>query len=71
MSPAIPASGPNEAPPLSQAGPAPHSGARLRFGLRLHHFLFIALTIIAGVPIAALTLWEGNTTFQNERDSVR
>ncbi len=39
--------------------------------MRLHHLLFIAFTIIAGVPIAVLALWEGNTAFQNELDSVR
>ncbi|HEY4171828.1 MAG TPA: ATP-binding protein, partial [Rhodopila sp.] len=39
--------------------------------MRLHHFLFIALIIFAGMPIAVLALWEGNTTFQNELDSVR
>ncbi|MGE0417887.1 MAG: sensor histidine kinase, partial [Acetobacteraceae bacterium] len=41
------------------------------FGLRLHHLLFLAFTIVAAVPIAALALWEGNTAFQNELDSVR
>ena len=67
MSPATPASSPDEAPPLPQADPAP----RFRFGLRLHHFLFVALIIIAGTPITILALWEGNTTFQNELASVR
>ncbi len=41
------------------------------FGLRLHHLLFLALTIVAAVPIAALALWEGTTAFQNELASVR
>src|ERR1700744_6324153 len=71
MSPAPPASGPSEAPPLLQTGPAPCFGSRFRFGLRLDHFLFVAFTIIAGKPRAVLALWEGNTTFQNELDSVR
>jgi HAMP domain-containing protein len=39
--------------------------------LRLHHFLFVALTIIAGTPIAVLALWEENTTYQNELDAAR
>ena len=71
MSPATPATGPNEAPPLPQTGTAIRFGARFRFSLRLHHFLFVVLTIIAGTPIAVLALWEGNTTFQNELDFVR
>ncbi|MDR3531743.1 MAG: ATP-binding protein [Rhodopila sp.] len=53
------------------ATPAPKPGGRDRFGLRLHHLLFIAFTIIAGAPIAVLALWESNTSFQNELDSVR
>jgi signal transduction histidine kinase/CheY-like chemotaxis protein len=66
MSPATPASGLSETPPPN---PVPRFGGR--FGLRLHHLLFIAFTIIAGAPIAVLALWEGNTSFQNELDSVR
>jgi signal transduction histidine kinase/CheY-like chemotaxis protein len=71
MSPAKQASGSNEAPPLPQAGRVARFGGRFRFGLRLHHLLFIAFTIIAGAPIAVLALWEGNSAFQNELDSVR
>ena len=41
------------------------------FSLRLHHLLFIAFTIIAGVPLAVLAMWEGSTSLQNELDSVR
>jgi signal transduction histidine kinase/ActR/RegA family two-component response regulator len=66
---ATPARGPSKTP-LS-AKPAPWFSGRLGLGLRLHHLLFIAFTIIAGVPIAALALWEGNTSFQNKFDSVR
>lgn len=40
-------------------------------GLRLHHLLFLAFTVVAAVPIAVLAIWEGNTAFQNELDSVR
>src|ERR1700709_1990314 len=61
------AGGFNEAP--SPLIPVPQ--ARSRFGLRLHHLLFIAFTIIAAAPIAVLAIWEGNTSFQNELDSVR
>jgi signal transduction histidine kinase/ActR/RegA family two-component response regulator len=43
---------------------------RIGFAFRLHHLLFIAFTIIAGLPIAALALWESNASFQNELDSV-
>jgi signal transduction histidine kinase/CheY-like chemotaxis protein len=70
MSPAQPASGSSE-PPLSPPARSPGAGNRFRFGLRLHHLLFIAFTIIAAAPIAVLALWEGNTSFQNELDSVR
>lgn len=52
----------------SNARPARKS--RLGFSLRLHHLLFIAFTLIATVPIAALAIWESNTSFQTELDSV-
>ena len=42
-----------------------------RFGLRMHHLLFIAFTLVAAAPIAVLAVWEGRTSFQNELDSVR
>src|SRR6202790_3117127 len=38
---------------------------------RMHHLLFLAFTFVAGVPIAVLAIWEGQTAFQNELDSVR
>jgi signal transduction histidine kinase/ActR/RegA family two-component response regulator len=44
---------------------------RWGFGLRLHHLLFIGFTLVAGVPIGVLAIWEGRTSFQNELDSVR
>jgi signal transduction histidine kinase/CheY-like chemotaxis protein len=37
----------------------------------MHHLLFVAFTLVAGVPIAVLAIWEGQTAFQNELDSVR
>jgi signal transduction histidine kinase/ActR/RegA family two-component response regulator len=52
---------------LARGKPAPRPG----FSLRLHHLLFIVFTLIAGVPIAVLALWESTTSFQNEMDSVR
>jgi signal transduction histidine kinase/CheY-like chemotaxis protein len=58
-------------PPKPRARPASTLTGKVGFGLRLHHLLFIAFTVIAGVPIAALALWEGNTSFQNELGSVR
>jgi signal transduction histidine kinase/CheY-like chemotaxis protein len=77
MSPAqIPDAGqqtsdPSETPSQPTVRPTPPVGGRTGFALRLHHLLFIAFTIIAGVPIAVLALWEGTTSFQNELDSVR
>src|SRR5580698_9089721 len=38
---------------------------------RMHQLLFVAFTLVAGVPIAVLAIWEGQTAFQNELDSVR
>jgi hypothetical protein len=64
-----PARGPSEKPLSPQS--TPRRSGRTGFSLRLHHLLVIAFTIIASVPIAALALWEGNTSFQNELDSVR
>jgi signal transduction histidine kinase/CheY-like chemotaxis protein len=55
---------------LSRRRASKHS-RQIWFGLRLHHLLFIAFTIIAGTPIAILAFWESNTSFQNELDSVR
>ncbi|MGE0223096.1 MAG: ATP-binding protein [Acetobacteraceae bacterium] len=40
-------------------------------GVRLHHLLFLAFTLVAAVPVLVLAVWEGNTAFQNELDSVR
>jgi signal transduction histidine kinase/FixJ family two-component response regulator len=37
----------------------------------MHQLLFVAFTLVAGVPIAVLAIWEGQTAFQNELDSVR
>jgi len=37
----------------------------------MHHLLFLAFTLAAGLPIAVLAIWEGQTAFQNELDSVR
>jgi signal transduction histidine kinase len=54
-----------------QSRSAASGSGRARSGVRLHHLLFIAFTIIAGAPIAVLALWESNTSFQNELDSVR
>ena len=49
----------------------PEKPRRFGFGLRMHHLLFIAFTLVASVPIAVLASWEGTTSFQNELDSVR
>jgi signal transduction histidine kinase len=57
--------------PPTKSGSTSSDSRRGRFGLRLHHLLFIAFTVIAGAPIAVLALWESNTSFQNELDSVR
>jgi signal transduction histidine kinase/CheY-like chemotaxis protein len=77
MSPAAAMSPPQHTPgrgPTAaavQPRSAPKRSGWLGLGLRLHHLLFIAFTIIAGAPIAVLALWESNASFQNELDSVR
>jgi signal transduction histidine kinase/ActR/RegA family two-component response regulator len=43
----------------------------LRVGVRLHHLLFLAFTLIAAVPIAALALWEQSVTYDHEVAAVR
>ena len=53
MSSAQPASGSSE-PALLPPARSPRVGNRFRFGVRLHHLLFIAFTIIAAAPIAVL-----------------
>lgn len=56
-------------PPQNQPRPR-RAGFWLR-GLRLHHLLFLAFTLVAAGPIAILATWESNVSFQNELDSVR
>ncbi|HBK07118.1 MAG TPA: hypothetical protein DDZ81_14925, partial [Acetobacteraceae bacterium] len=57
-------------PAVPMAASPRHVAARFGFGLRLHHLLFIAFTIMVAAPIAVLALWGGNTSFQNELDSA-
>jgi signal transduction histidine kinase/CheY-like chemotaxis protein len=71
MSPAKPASSLSETPLSPPVSAASQQVRRFGRGLRLHHLLFIAFIIVAGAPIAVLAWWEGNTSFQNELDSVR
>ena len=37
----------------------------------MHQLLFVAFTLVAAVPIVVLAIWEGQSAFQNELDSVR
>src|SRR5258708_6370927 len=66
---------PSLAPPAPQAGATADGIAAPRRWpwprLRMHHLLFLAFTLVSGVPIAVLAIWEGQTAFQNELDSVR
>jgi signal transduction histidine kinase/CheY-like chemotaxis protein len=56
----------------ASAGPADVTSRQRRWAWpRMHHLLFVAFTLVAGVPIAVLAIWEGQTAFQNELDSVR
>jgi signal transduction histidine kinase/ActR/RegA family two-component response regulator len=61
--------------PMNQAMTTPPGvirrlGRRLRLGIRLHHLLFLAFTLVAAVPIVVLASWEERSSFQNELDSV-
>ena len=70
--------GPTQAP-LDTAAPAEsaatptraESPTRLWAWPKMHQLLFVAFTLVRGVPIAVLAIWEGQTAFQNELDSVR
>src|SRR5271166_5548674 len=44
---------------------------RIRFGIRMHHLLFIVFTVIAAVPITVLAIWENRTSYKLELESVR
>jgi len=70
--------GPTQAPldttaaPESAAAPdrrEPRS--RLWAWPKMHQLLFLAFTLVAAVPIVVLAIWESQTAFQNELDSVR
>ena len=67
---------PAAAPPLDPSVPTPVAtdGARPPrrwMGLKMHHMLFLAFTLVSAVPILVLAIWEGQTAFQNELFSVR
>src|ERR1700722_12654539 len=55
----------------AEAPDRPRSRPRRWAWPRMHHMLFVAFTLVAGVPIGVLAIWEGQTAFQNELDSVR
>src|SRR3984957_1731375 len=61
---------PERRTPAALAGAAPSRRRRWAWP-RMHHLLFLAFTLVAGVPIAVLAIWEGQTSFQNELDSAR
>lgn len=66
-----PAESPSE-PPARVGPPRPAAPAARRWaGPRMHQLLFLAFTLVSAVPIAVLAVWEGQTAFQNEMDSVR
>ena len=71
MTAGLGAAGLSERTPSAHARSQAGTGTKAGFSLRLHHLLFIAFTIIAGVPLAVLAMWEGSTSLQNEVDSVR
>ncbi len=71
-------SGPTQRPPDSAAPPESAAASvpaeprpRLWAWPKMHQLLFLAFTLVAAVPIAVLAIWEGQTAFQNELDSVR
>ena len=50
---------------------APMPAPRRWGGLRMHHLLVLAFTLVTAIPLAVLAIWEGKTAFQNEMESVR
>ena len=46
-------------------------GRRVHRGLRMHHLLFLAFTLVAAVPVIVLSLWDERTSYQHELNSVR
>jgi hypothetical protein len=68
--PARPIEAPLEVSAMAAASGAAVSRRRWSWP-KMHHLLFLAFTLVAGVPIAVLAIWEGKTAFQNELDSVR
>jgi signal transduction histidine kinase/ActR/RegA family two-component response regulator len=67
--------GPTEVPPDTAApgesAARPQTRSRYWAWPRMHQMLFVAFTLVAAVPIAVLAIWEAQTAFQNELDSVR
>jgi signal transduction histidine kinase/ActR/RegA family two-component response regulator len=71
----------DEALPMEHASAAPITKPRagllqrlrqrLRFRVRMQFLLFIAFTVVAAVPITVLALWEEQSSYQHELDSVR
>ncbi len=59
--------------PTAAASGAGHAVLRrvLPAGVRLHHLLFVAFTLIAAVPIGALAVWDQSVAYQHELSSVR
>ena len=59
-------------PPASMV-PARKSGRWGRFvdGIKLQHLLFVALTLVAAIPVLTLDIWESQASFQREVESVR
>jgi signal transduction histidine kinase/ActR/RegA family two-component response regulator len=62
---------PSESPRLAVSADTPTPRSRGWAGPRMHHLLFLAFTLVAGVPLGVLAIWEGRTAYQNELDSVR
>src|SRR5271167_4337865 len=58
------------APPAS-SGVIRRAIRRVRQGIRMHHLLFLAFIVVAAAPITVLALWEEQTSYQHELDSVR
>ena len=53
---------PTEAPlevPATASVPAAEVPRRRWSWPKMHHLLFLAFTLVAGVPIAVLAIWEG------------
>jgi len=70
---ALPEAAPAGTASAGASAPSEPLGLWARFvdGIRLQHLLFVALTLVAAIPVLTLDIWESQASFQREVESVR